>query len=398
MPPLPSPPFPAWTPLVAGHTHQIFPSAAFPPGAGIDPKKGLLSGKPAVMPGFHGSHLGVIDLDLRHSADGHWTVAKSHVELRPITRRTRAGRIVAKSRNAAAIVSLSRNAHLSTRRWASAPLGHSDTPLHSYFSLVQPCPAVRLIALAQADHVARRLRGGPYADLPILSAAAPFHAGGRGGPDNYTAIPAGDLVMRNTADLYPHPNTIAALRVTGADLAQWLERSFSIHNQITPTAGDAELINPLFPSFNFDLIEGLSWSVDLSVPAQFDTHGIRINSTTRRIRDLRFQDSPLDPNGVFVLATNSYRAAGSGGFPGASLDNNLLTENVSSRDILLRYIIRLGTLPPSPPPNWRFAPLGASVVFDSAPGATEFTSDLAAMDGTPLQLTQDGFRRFRLHL
>ena len=50
--------------LIAGHTHQTFPSTTFPASASIDPVRGLLWGKPAVMPGFHGSHLGVIDLTL----------------------------------------------------------------------------------------------------------------------------------------------------------------------------------------------------------------------------------------------------------------------------------------------------------------------------------------------
>jgi len=43
--------------LVTGHTHQTFPVSG-------NAACGHLSGKPAVMPGFYGSHLGVIDLDL----------------------------------------------------------------------------------------------------------------------------------------------------------------------------------------------------------------------------------------------------------------------------------------------------------------------------------------------
>jgi 2',3'-cyclic-nucleotide 2'-phosphodiesterase/3'-nucleotidase len=49
--------------------------------------------------------------------------------------------------------------------------------------------------------------------LPILSAAAPFKAGGRGGPEYFTDVPAGDVAIKNVSDLYIYPNTARAVRV-----------------------------------------------------------------------------------------------------------------------------------------------------------------------------------------
>ena len=381
--------------LIAGHTHQKFPSSDFTRTPEIDPERGLLWGKPAVMPGFHGSHLGVIDLNLTRAA-GKWHVFDAHVELRPIARRTRTGRIMAVTQSAPEIIAI---AHRATRRWAVTPLGQSTHTLHSYFSLVAPCPPVRLIAAAQTAHVAAKLAGGPYADLPILSAAAPFHAGGRAGPENYAAIPPGKLVMRHAFDLYPHPNTIAALLVTGAELALWLERSFSLFHQIVPGAQDAELIDPHFPSYNFDLIEGLTWAVNLAAPPRFDDLGRTRNAQARRIFDLRHNDAPLDLQAQFVLATNSYRAVGSGGFPGTGPDRIILSGHDSSRNVLLAHIARLGTIAAADPPNWRFGPLpGTTALFDSAPAASQHLSDLAPLHADALDLTPTGFRRFRLHL
>ena len=384
--------------LIAGHTHQRFPSPDFDQTAQIDPVRGLLWGKPTVMPGFHGSHLGVIDLALTRAASK-WHLFGNHVELRPIARRTRTGRVMALTQSAPEIIAIANRAHRATRRWAVTPLGQSAQTLHSYFSLVAPCPTVRLIARAQAEYVAHNLAGGPYQDLPILSAASPFHAGGRAGPENYTAIAAGTLVMRNAFDLYPHPNTIAALRVTGAELALWLERSFSLFHQIPPGAHDAELIDPHFPSYNFDLIEGLTWAVDLSAPPRFDDLGRLIAPSAVRIRDLSWNGAPLDPKSRFVLATNSYRAAGSGGFAGAHPDRIILTGRESNRNVLLAHIARLGSLPAVAPPNWRFAPMpGTTVLFDSAPAAQAQLADLAPMTADALNLIPAGFRRFRLHL
>lgn len=382
--------------LVAGHTHQTFPSAQFTAQPGIDPQRGLLAGKPAVMPGFHGSHLGVIDLTLDHGPAG-WRVAASAVHLRPIARRTRTGRIAALIRSDPTVTALATPAHRATRRWSQQVIGHSTHGLHSYFALVAPCPLVRLIARAQADHAATLLRGSAHADLPVLSAAAPFHAGGRGGPENYAAIPPGPLLMRHAFDLYPHPNTIAALLVTGAELRLWLERSFSLFHQIAPGAQDAALIDPAFPSFNFDLIEGLTWTVDLTEPPRNDTRGAVIAPHGRRIRNLCHLGRPVDPAARFVLATNSYRAAGSGGFAGVAPDRVLFSGPDSSRAILLAHIAAQTPLDGFAPPNWRFAPLPATTaLFHSAPDAAAHLPD--GLHADPLNLAPDGFRRFRLHL
>ena len=388
--------------LVAGHTHQTFPSADFAASTGVDPVRGLLWGKPAVMPGFHGSHLGVIDLSLARR-DGAWHVAGSQVEVRPISRRAKSGRVVALTRSATDIMTIAAPAHRATRAWSRQPLGYTGQALHSYFALVMPSPTVRLVARAQARHVARLLQHGPYADLPLVSAAAPFHVGGRGGPENYTAIPAGPLMMRHAFDLYPHPNTIAALLVSGAELALWLERSFSLFHQVSPGTRDADLIDPEFPGFNFDLLEGLTWTVDLAAPPHHDTNGRVINPSSRRIRNLAHQGRPVDPAARFVLATNSYRASGSGGFAGASHDNVILSGPDSSRDVVLAYLAATtstsdATTDPGPP-NWDFAPMvGTTAVFDSAPAAAACTAELAQLDAEPLGLTATGFRRFRLRL
>ncbi len=50
--------------ILFGHAHQPFPSEKFSDIEGADVENGTLNGVPAVMPGFWGSHLGVVDLTL----------------------------------------------------------------------------------------------------------------------------------------------------------------------------------------------------------------------------------------------------------------------------------------------------------------------------------------------
>ena len=384
--------------LVAGHTHQTFPAHDFPAATGIDPAHGQLWGKPAVMPGFYGSHLGVIDLDLRWDG-ARWRLVTGTSCLRPIARRTPAGTLQALTQSAADIIAVAQPAHRATRAWAQRPVGQNPQVLHSYFAVISASPAVRLIARAQADHVARALQAGPYGDLPVLSAAAPFHAGGRGGPENYTCIPAGRLTMRHVFDLYPHPNTIAALLLTGADLNRWLERSFSQFAQVPPGSDGAELLDPDFPSFNFDMIEGLTWEVDLTCPPRCNMRGEVIRPRFNRIVALSHQGRAVTPDQRFVLATNSYRAHGAGGFSGARPENVILNGPHASRDILLAYIAKTGSIASAGPPNWRFCAMAdTSVLFDSSPAAAAHLADLQPLRAEPLALTPQGFRRFRLHL
>ena len=384
--------------LVAGHTHQVFPQADGPARGPIDPARGLLAGKPAVMPGFYGSHLGVIDLGLAWQG-GAWHVIGSKSALRPIARRLASGKLRALTQSAPQIMALAQPAHEETRRWAQRGVGRTQKALHSYFSMVAASSTVRLVARAQADYVARTMQCTSHAGLPVVSAAAPFHAGGRGGPENYTLIAPGRLLTRHVFDLYPHPNAIAALLVTGADLRDWLERAFSQFNQVSPGARDAPLLNTDFPSFNFDTIEGLTWQVDLTAPPRFDNRGEPISETACRITQLCHAGAPVSDNQRFVLATNSYRATGAGGFAAARTGNVILNGQASCHGILLDYVTRLGEIPDAGPPNWGFSSLpGTSAVFDSAPAAADHLNDLLPLHAEPLSLTPQGFRRFRLHL
>ncbi|MGL6211561.1 MAG: bifunctional 2',3'-cyclic-nucleotide 2'-phosphodiesterase/3'-nucleotidase, partial [Paracoccaceae bacterium] len=244
--------------VIAGHTHLTFPSTDHPNLGATNNTAGTLHDKPAVMPGFFGSHLGVIDLWLSRE-QGAWRIARHRSALRAIARRDGTGRTIPRVRRDPAIEAIAAPAHAETLQWARQKVADSRKTLHSYFALIHPCPTVRIVTLAQREYVRQALAGSEWADLPILSAAAPFRAGGRGGPQNYTLIPRGDIAKRHVADLYIHPNTVTAIEISGAELAEWLERSAGLFHQIVPGVQDQPLINPDFPSFNFDCIEGVSY-------------------------------------------------------------------------------------------------------------------------------------------
>lgn len=377
--------------VIAGHAHLAFPAASFPAGPDIDPHAGTLHGKPAVMPGANGSHLGLIDLLLEQDATGAWSVLSHRSTLRAASGGA--------SKPDPAIAALMLPAHRDTLTWLAEPVGRTDRPLTTHFALVAPSHALRLVAQAKARYVMDRLRGTPLAHLPVLATSAPFKAGGRGGPNNYTAIPPGTLTMRHVLDIYPHLNTIAALRLSGAELADWLEQAAGLYRTLRAGQQDQPLCRTDVPSFSFDLIDGLEFRIDLSQPPRFDLRGQVLNPQSRRIMDLCWQGRPVKAGDAFILASDSYRAGGAGGFAGAQPDRIVLADPVPVRDILVGHIRTRGTVLPPSSAGWGFVSIpGTSAVFDSSPDARNHLYGLPDIATEPLDLTEDGFLRFRLAL
>lgn len=371
--------------MILGHTHLVFPN----PGEGVAPNSdGPLQGTPAVMPGFFGSHLGRIDMTLHHDGNG-WSLSDTRADLLPAQ---------AVSEPHLGLKAVCGAAHEAARDWMGTRIGFSDAPLHSYFSRIAPCKIMRLVAAAQAHHLQHRLKDTTVADLPILSATAPFRAGGRGGAANFTDIAAGPLELRHAADIYPFPNSVVALLVTGTELHDWLERAAIQFATVDPQNPDRPLVLIDGPSFDFDLIAGVSFQIDLTQPPRFDVRGQQIHPNAQRIRNLRLNGRKITAADRFILATNSYRAAGSGGFPGCQPDRILLDDKTSTRSALIAYLTsdRAHTAPAAY--DWTFSPIGTSATFDMAAPASRHLADIAALRPEPMPGAEAAYQRFRLHL
>lgn len=384
--------------LLTGHSHLVFPSPTYADYAAVDAEKGLIHGKPATMGGFWGSHLGVIDLMLEREA-GEWRVVTSAVETRPISKRNEDRSITALVESDQGVLDATAADHEATLGYVRRAVGKTAAPLHSYFALVADDPSVQIVSIAQKWYVGEMLKGTEHAGLPILSAAAPFKAGGRGGPEYYTDVPAGDVAIKNVADLYLYPNTVRAVRVTGREVKDWLERSAGMFNQVKPGKDDQTLLNADFPSYNFDVIDGVTYQIDLSQPSKFAPKGELVNPEANRITNLMYNGQPVTDNMEFVIATNNYRAGGGGSFPGADGSTVIFEAPDTNRDVIVRYIVEQGTIQPSADANWSFAPLdNTSVLFETGPKAADYIDDLKSLDIAPAGNGADGFALFRLKL
>ncbi|MBP1881960.1 2',3'-cyclic-nucleotide 2'-phosphodiesterase/3'-nucleotidase [Ensifer mexicanus] len=383
--------------IVTGHSHLDFPGPKFEGFAGVDNTKGLISGKPGVMGGFWGSHLGLIDLLLERDGTA-WRVISSTSEARPIYRREEK-KVIAQVGDKADVLAAAQKDHEATLAYVRTPVGKTSAPLYSYFALVADDPSVQIVSQAQIWYIRDMLKDTEHKDLPVLSAAAPFKAGGRGGADYYTDVPAGDIAIKNVADLYLYPNTVQAVVIDGDQVRNWLEMSAGIFNQVAPGSVDAELINAGFPSYNFDVIDGVTYEIDLTQPAKFDKDGNLVSAAATRIQNLQFDGKPIDPTQRFVVVTNNYRAGGGGNFPDIASDKVIFVAPDTNRDVIVRYIVEQGTINPSADANWKFVRLkDTSVVFDSSPKARQFLSQVKAVAIEDAGESAEGFARFRIKL
>ncbi|WP_296628753.1 bifunctional 2',3'-cyclic-nucleotide 2'-phosphodiesterase/3'-nucleotidase [Roseovarius sp.] len=374
--------------LLAGHSHKSFPSTDHQGIAGADATRGTLHDTPCVMAGFRGDHLGQLDLTMSHDGTK-WRVTGHQSRLLPAS----------SAQPCPALCTLLDIAHHHTLTLTAREIGQSLSPLHSYLSLVRDDPILHLVNDAQHRALAGILANGPLAQLPLLSACAPFKTGGRGGPLHFTDIPEGPLRLRHIADLYGFPNTLCGLLVTGAELRDWLERAAICFNRLAPGLPDQPLLDPAVPGHDFDVIDGLSYAIDLSQPARYDISGALIHPEAQRIRDLRHAGKPVRDDAHFIVATNSYRAHGGGPFAPLAANGLIYSGTRPVRDILADHVAALGQIGAAARPTWRFAPLpGTTVTVETGPGLRAHPADIAALNAIDLGLTDTGFLRLSLPL
>ncbi|WP_282609235.1 bifunctional 2',3'-cyclic-nucleotide 2'-phosphodiesterase/3'-nucleotidase [Pelagibius sp. Alg239-R121] len=382
--------------ILFGHAHQVFPSDSYADMPGVDIRSGTINGVPATMPGFWGSHLGLVDLNLRRSDAGKWRVTSGTGSVRAVFKRDGRKKIPLVDADPKILAAVAEE-HQATIAYMSEAVGKVEAPINSYFALVADDPSIQIVTNAQKWYVEELIKGTEYDGIPVLSAGAPFKAGGRGGPDYYTLVESGDIALRNVADLYIYPNTLRAVLLTGGEVREWLEMSAGAFNRIDPTSGaEQALLNPEFPSYNYDVIDGVTYEIDLTQPARYAKDGTLADPDAHRITELKFDGAPIDPEAKFIVATNNYRAGGGGNFPRLDGSTTIIEAPDENRTVLANYIFELKSFNPSADMNWSFKaiPGDVNVTFSSSPSAS------SVLDGTlPIEAAgqaDDGFAKYRM--
>lgn len=393
--------------ITFSHTHKVFPAAdeksldvLFKDASGqvlpgVDNAKGTINGVPAVQAGYGGNNLGIIDLEIQ-KVKGKWEIYNSQSTTRAIFDKATGAKVEADQ----SVLEVVKANHEATIKYVNTPIGKTTAPIHSYFALVQDDPSIQIVTNAQKWYVEKYIQNNKpeLKDLPILSVGAPFKAG-RNGVEEFTEIKQGDLTIRSAGDLYLYDNTLKAIKVKGSVVKEWIEMSAGKFNQIDPNkTTEQALLNPSFAVYNFDVIDGVTYQVDVTKPARYDLKGVKVSDESRII-NLQYNGKPLDLNQDFIVVTNNYRASGGGSFPGVRGSEYVVDSADENRQILMDYITEQKEINPSADNNWSIAPIkgNVNITFTSSPRGAEYLTENSHITYTG-QTDSNGFGIFKFDL
>ncbi len=375
--------------MVMGHQHSVFPDLSAKPAftqAGVDNKAGTINGVPAVMASSWGKSLGVIQLALKWDGKA-WSVDKaaSKSELRNIQTKDAAGANVFVAADPA-VAPLIESQHQAAINYVKTPIGNTDFRMSTLFADVGDPGAIQIVNQAQQAYVAAYIQANlpQYAQLPVLSVSAPFKSGFQGGKD-FTDVAAGPLAIYNAADLYLYPNTVYAVKVSGADIKDWLEAAAKRFNQIDPAKAGEQALISTFPGYNFDMFTtaDVQYEIDVTQPVG------------SRIKGLTYKGQPIDPAQEFVIATNNYRATSGKSFiPKLDGSATIWASPDANRDVVIEYVRKnpqVTRVANGAAKSWRFTQVSTAgdVVFSSGADALP-VAQAAGLAGVSLLAADDG--------
>ncbi len=170
--------------------------------------------------------------------------------------------------------------HRRTVAYVTAPIGSTPVRWNGDSVRVRDTPVT--------DFVLEVMRKVAHADLAAGSAF------------NFSGLDSGTISIADLARLYPYDNTLRAVKISGAQLRAYLEQAARYYG----TSGDSTqpVIDPQIPGYNFDIVAGADYTLDLSRPAG------------ERVTRLKFRGRDVAPADSFTMALNNYRQAGGGGY------------------------------------------------------------------------------------
>lgn len=287
--------------LFMGHTHRTVP--------GVTVSGALLS-----QAGRWGDHLTRTDVYLERATAGHsWQIVAKTSAALPVT---------ADVTPDPEVLTLAKPYHDQTQAWLSQPVGSSSKALSAAESRLRDTAIMDLIQRVQMD--------SGKADV---SFAASFNL--------EASLPKGPVTLREISGLYIYDNTLVVVELNGAQIREALEHSAKYFRPYEAGKSPSELIDPTVPGYNFDLAEGVDYTIDLTRPQG------------QRIVQLDYQGTALAPDRKLRVAINNYRLNGGGGynmFQGAKV---LERSNVEIRDLIIDWIRAHPEVPTEPNNNWR---------------------------------------------
>lgn len=138
------------------------------------------------------------------------------------------------------------------------------------------------------------------------------------------------ITMRDILLNYPYANQLVAVKLTGKELREIIEHSASFLEK----DADGKIhfidryIKPKPILYHFDMFYPVHYEADLSKPVG------------HRLTKLTFKGKDLDPDKIYTLAVNNYRAMGGGFYPNYSMDKIYMTLDKDYVQMFTEYLTK----------------------------------------------------------
>ena len=218
-------------------------------------------------------------------------------------------------------------AHRAAVAWVTTPLGRTDVTWRADSARVADTPL--------QDFVLEVMRRAAHADL---AAGAAFSLD--------ASVDSGAITAARLQALYPYDNTVRAIRISGKQLREYLEQSA---RYFTVDVSGAPTVNREIPGYNFDMLAGADYVLDVSRPIG------------ERVTRLEVRGRAVAPTDSFTLALTNYRQTGGGGYSMIVGAPEVYRSTEDVRQLLTDEVRRVGVLRPQDyfTRNWRIEPASA---------------------------------------
>jgi 2',3'-cyclic-nucleotide 2'-phosphodiesterase/3'-nucleotidase/5'-nucleotidase len=245
------------------------------------------------------------------------------------------------------IVAVSAATHQATVTYANTVIGTTPVAWRGDSARLKDTPLVDLIAEVQL-----KATGADLASTAAFTLDA--------------KLDSGDITVAEIAQLYPYDNTLRAIRISGRQLRDYLEYSSRFY---TGVAGGNPVTDPQVPGYNFDMVAGASYTLDITKPV-----GSRVTELTVKGKAVADTDS-------FTLALNNYRQSGGGGFSMIKDAPVVYDKQEEIRQLLIEEVQRRKTIRPEDyfKQNWILA-------YPNAPAVRVGGGTMASPGGARLRI------------
>ena len=187
----------------------------------------------------------------------------------------------------------------------------------------------------------------------------------------YSSIDEGEVFVKDMFELYRYENLLYTMELTGKEVDDYLEYSYSNWfnntmdendnllqfvkdddgNLVMSKRSNAPMLKNRY--YNFDSAEGITYTVDVSKP---ENDMVEINKLS--------DGKKFDLNKKYTVAINSYRGNGGGGHltRGAGIDKGKLTDRIitsTEKDLryyMMKWIEDKNMVTPDETINWKIIP------------------------------------------